>query len=78
MESITSDFLTSNVGECEIAYQDNIIQYAIPLSLIGKTSDKCEIRLKVTDNIQEQKDIQDYYVSGDAAPIGRLGYTYGY
>ena len=67
VEKLSTSFAPSKVGECDFDYQGNVIQYAIPLSLINRD-----------DNIQEQNDIQDYYVSGDSAPIGRLCYSYGY
>lgn len=33
-------------------------------------------RIKATDHVTHPEDIMDYYVSGDSAPIGRLGYTW--
>ena len=78
IEKLTSNFTPTNVGECDISYLDNVIQYAIPLSLINRDDKNFEVGVKVCDNIQEQNDIQDYYVSGDSAPIGRLSYSYGY
>ena len=78
IEKLTSNFTPTNVGECDISYLDNVIQYAIPLSLINRDDKNFEVGVKVCDNIQEKNDIQDYYVSGDSAPIGRLSYSYGY
>ena len=75
---LDNDFVTNKVGECDIAYQGNVIQYAIPLSLINRNKDNYEVGVKICDSIQNQNDIQDYYVSGDCAPIGRLTYSYGY
>ena len=78
IEKLNKDFRPSEVGQGDVAYQNNVIQYAIPLSAINRDAQHFEVGIKVCDNIQEQSDIQDYYVSGDCAPIGRLSYTYGY
>ena len=78
IEKINEEFLTNKVGECEFAYQGNVIQYSIPLSLINRDKENFNVGIKICDNIQYQNDIQDYYVSGDSAPIGRLSYSYGY
>ena len=78
IEKLDSDFYASKVGEGEITYSKNVMQVSIPLKLIKKSNKDYSIAFKVCDNIQEASDIQDYYVSGDVAPIGRLGYSYGY
>ena len=78
IEKLNKDFRPSEVGQGDVAYQNNVIQYSIPLSAINRDAQHFEVGIKVCDNIQEQSDIQDYYVSGDCAPIGRLSYTYGY
>jgi len=65
-----------SVGTADINVQGNMMMLRIPRSLVGRTADT-EIRFKVSDNVQEQNDIMDYYVTGDSAPIGRLGFVYG-
>ena len=32
--------------------------------------------IKVADNLQKDLDISEFYVNGDAAPIGRMRYVY--
>ena len=49
----------------------------VPLSSIGKSANKLAIEFKVSDNVTNQDDIMDYYVTGDSAPIGRLSFSYG-
>ena len=56
----------------------NTLQLAVPLAALGVTADNCCLRLKVADHVTKFDDITNYYVSGDSAPIGRLGYQYGY
>ena len=78
IERLRSDFKTEKVGECDIVIKDNVLQVAIPLKTLGLNGNNCNLSLKVTDNLKDEKDILDYYVSGDVAPLGRLGYEYGY
>lgn len=78
LERLTEDRIASKVGDVDFAFKDNVIQFKIPLNLINKNSEDFHISFKVSDNIQEQNDILDYYISGDSAPIGRLGYDYGF
>ena len=78
VEKLHKNFSPKEVGKCSVSYENNIIQYSIPLNLIGRDEANFEVGIKVCDNIQFQDDIQDYYVSGDSAPIGRLAYSYGY
>ncbi len=64
-------------GEGEIAVSGNKMAVKIPLSALGLSADNVEISFKVCDNVKNQDDILDYYVTGDSAPIGRFGYAYG-
>ncbi|MDR0831868.1 MAG: hypothetical protein LBM99_03100 [Bacillales bacterium] len=62
------------VGKAEININGNVLQVAIPRSLLGLTNPSFEF--KVTDNITHPEDIMDYYVSGESVPLGRLSYAY--
>lgn len=64
-----------NAGSAKYFCQGNYIFYEIPLSAIGVTSGK-EIQFKVTDNISKFLNIDDFFISGEAAPIGRLNFAY--
>ena len=65
-------------GSAKYVIKENVMQISIPLSVLGITADSCAIQFKVADNVTEYDDIMNYYVTGDSAPIGRLGYSYGY
>ena len=78
IERLKNNFETEKVGEANINIFDNIMQLSIPLKTLNLSGEYCSLSLKVTDNVQNQNDIMDYYVSGDSAPLGRLGYQYGY
>lgn len=66
----------TNVGDCEILVEGNVMQIAVPHSLIGLTGEPA-IQFKVSDNV-DASDVMNFYIQGDSAPIGRLSYTYGY
>ncbi len=63
------------VGESELLIQGNVMTLKVPLSTLGLSSGN-DIYFKVADHVSNPDDIMDYYVSGDSAPIGRLGYGY--
>ena len=53
------------------------LHLAVPRSEIAAhDSDALEFDFKWVDNIQRPGDIQDFYLSGDAAPEGRFNYRY--
>ena len=56
----------------------NKMTISVPLSMLGLSASEFSFGFKVADNVTNYKDIMDYYVSGDSAPIGRLRYSYGY
>ena len=55
--------------------QGNYIFYEIPLSALS-VSVGTEIQFKITDNISQFLNIDAFYTSGEAAPIGRLNFAY--
>ena len=78
IEKSTGGFNWETVGNAEFTVSGNKMVFAIPLSVLGITgADDVSLSFKVTDNVQKQDDILDYYVTGDSAPIGRFGYAYG-
>ena len=54
------------------------MQVRVRLSDLGMSAEDYYMEFKVTDNIQKESDFLSLYSTGDAAPIGRLSYTYGY
>jgi hypothetical protein len=53
----------------------NELELAIPKSALGIKADD-SFDFKWVDNVQKPGDIIDFYVSGDAAPIGRFNFRY--
>jgi hypothetical protein len=78
IEQSTGGYAYEIVGDASFAVEGNIMQIAIPLKTLGLSRSNVHVQIKVADNITHYDDIMDYYVSGDSAPIGRLGYDYGH
>lgn len=66
------------VGEVQFKVNGNVMVVCVPLDMIGKSKDDLLIQFKVADNVTNQNDIMDYYITGDTAPLGRVGFGYGY
>lgn len=64
-----------NAGSAKYFCQGNYIFYEIPLSALG-VSAGTEIQFKITDNISRFLNIDAFYTSGEAAPVGRLNFAY--
>jgi hypothetical protein len=61
--------------KCHIC--NNSIQISVPRRFVEADRHPFKLYFKWADNIQKPDDINDYYVSGDSAPIGRLAYAFG-
>lgn len=68
----------ASVGSADMRVSGNQMFITVPLSMLGLSEENFAFEFKVADNVTNYKDIMDYYVTGDSAPIGRLNYAYGY
>lgn len=66
---------TVKAGDAKFDLNEKTVLYTIPLSALG-ISPGAVIGIKATDNLQEFGNINDFYISGDSAPLGRLNYAY--
>ncbi|MDR1891416.1 MAG: hypothetical protein LBQ48_00145 [Oscillospiraceae bacterium] len=66
----------TDCGRAEYRVSGRYIHIAVPRSALGITSDQFTVHFKWTDNITDPADIMNCYTSGDAAPIGRLSYSF--
>ena len=66
----------SDAGSAEYYTEGKAIVFKIPLSTLGMSSSNISFNFKVTDNVSNPSDMMSYYIYGDSAPIGRLGYAY--
>lgn len=68
----------TEVGEGEVYVYGEAMIVKVPLATLGLTFQNYHIQFKVADNIADFSDYRSFYNTGDAAPIGRLNYEYGY
>ena len=61
------------VGDASVSVEGNQMTVAIAKSALGTPS---AIRVRVSDNV-DSSDPMNFYIQGDSAPIGALGYTFG-
>ncbi len=71
VEKITNGFF-AQTGEAEIRYEGNKMMLSVSKSLVGSADG---FNFKWADNYIEN-DIYSFYTKGDAAPYGRLCYSY--
>lgn len=64
------------IGEASYRVQENQLQFAVPLELLGLNGEHVSIQFKFADNYQGEDDLYSFYLNGDAAPYGRLNYVY--
>lgn len=69
---------TKTDQRAKVSFDGNVVEYQIPRSAIGVGNRVPHLLLKATDHLTDPLDIDDFYVSGDSAPIGRLAYEYAY
>ncbi len=64
------------VAQVDYIVKDNTMQISIPRKIINLNKKLFSFSFKVTDSIENESDIMDYYVSGDSVPMGRLTYSF--
>ena len=75
IEKFVGQTLSDGGSHAQYCVSGNRIYYAIPLSVLGVSSGD-QIEIKATDNLQNFWDVNDFYLSGESAPVGRLNYAY--
>lgn len=65
----------SKVGEVDFAVSGNKLELSIPYKSL-EISSMPDIEFKWSDNMQEDGNIMDFLLHGDAAPSGRFNYPY--
>jgi hypothetical protein len=76
IDRLSADGSGETIGQGEMNIDGKVMKIALPLSVLGIGSGEFTLRFKVADNVTNYNDIMNYYVNGDAAPIGRLNYVY--
>ena len=68
-----------SVGQGDVAVYGNVMIVRVPLQTLNLSAGNYSFEFKVTDNVTNpEKDLLNLYCTGDAAPIGRLNFSYGY
>lgn len=75
VEKSLGGYSFETIGQAKCSVQGKYLQLSVPKALLG-VGDSFTLKIKATDHVTHPEDIMDYYVSGDSAPIGRLGYTW--
>ena len=76
LEKLDGGFGFSDAGEVRYSLRANLLQIEIPRKSLGMGKGKFAICFKVADGVVKPSDIADYYVSGEALPLGRLAFYY--
>ena len=67
----------NKTGEGAFSLNGRYMQFCVSKSALGIDKNApFTIGFKVADNVTDPEDMQSYYISGECAPAGRLGYTY--
>lgn len=76
IEKSTGGWSFTKVGEASYTINGNKITYVIPAVALGLDADEIKFNFKLSDNMQTDGDILDFYKSGDVAPGGRFTFVY--
>ncbi len=75
LEKNTQGWSWEKVGEVDYAVSGNEMEIKIPRQLLNMEKG-IDFEFKWSDNMQEEGDVMDFYLNGDAAPLGRFNYHY--
>ena len=65
-----------NCGSAEYSVSGNCMSVTVPLSSLGLSSENAHFNFKLSDNMQTDGDIMDFYLNGDVAPGSRFTFVY--
>ncbi len=75
LHSYQNKWIWDEAGKADIKIEHNRLCLRIPRHILG-LNNKVRIEFKWVDNMQDESNIMDFYVSGDAAPGGRFNYVF--
>lgn len=64
------------VGKADYSIKDNILEIKISRKVLGVAEKPLDLEFKWSDNMQEDGNIMDFYVNGDAAPGARFNFHF--
>ena len=75
IEKSVGGWAFEKTGEADYTITDNEMTVTVPVSALGLQG-QVHFNFKLSDNMQTDGDIMDFYKSGDAAPGGRFMFVY--
>ena len=76
VERSLGDWAFEQTGTAAYTVKGNRMTLKIPAAALGLTDGRIHFRFKLSDNMQTDGDIMDFYKSGDVAPGGRFTFVY--
>ncbi len=76
IEKSTTGWNWKRVGSAAYAIKDSALELKVKRSLLNVKGKKLNFEFKWSDNSENDGNIMDFYVNGDAAPDGRFNYVY--
>ena len=76
VEKSTGGWNFVKTGSAHYTVNGNEMEIIIPLTSLGLTYDTADFNFKLSDNMQTDGDIMDFYKNGDVAPGGRFTFVY--
>lgn len=76
VEKSTRGWNWTRIGAAAYSIKGNALELKVKRALFGVNGKKLNFELKWSDNSENDGNIMDFYVNGDAAPDGRFNYIY--
>jgi hypothetical protein len=74
--SVNNSWKWVKAGSAEYKINGKVLQIKVNRSVLGLDGKQLNFEFKWSDNCQNDGNIMDFYVNGDAAPDGRFNYVY--
>ncbi|MFA5814517.1 MAG: hypothetical protein WC865_02735 [Bacteroidales bacterium] len=76
VEKSTNGWNWEKAGSADFSIHNNTMELRVRRDLFSIPGNKLDFEFKWSDNMQEDGNIMDFYVNGDAAPGGRFNFIY--
>ncbi len=76
IEKSTGGWSFTETGKGEYSVNGNCMNVTVPLSALGLSGENPHFNFKLSDNMQSDGDIMDFYLNGDVAPGSRFTFVY--
>jgi hypothetical protein len=75
-KSLNNSWRWKKTGDVEYAVKGKVMEIKVKRSVMNVKSKQLNFEFKWSDNMQEEGNVMDFYVNGDAAPDGRFNFVY--